>query len=67
MSTRPLTSGNPKIPDVETLICRPAFGTLPAVTHTLHKYQRGNRVIVACTHCGTDWATLDAIARGKTT
>ena len=63
MSTRPLTSGHPKIPDVETLICRPAFGSLPEVTHRLHKFQRGNRVHVACNGCGRTWAELDAIAR----
>ena len=64
MSTRPLTSGNPKIPEVETLTCRPAFGSLPEVTHLLENRTSGHRTITLCVYCGADWATLDTIARG---
>lgn len=62
-TSRPLTAGSPKVPHVEDLVCRPGFGTLPPINHTLTNAMHGNTVVTRCVFCGHDWATLDTIAR----
>ena len=54
------TTGEAKVPDVETLECRPAFGSLPALQHELENDARGR---TRCKHCGRTWADLDEAVR----
>ena len=54
------TTGEAKVPEVETVECRPAFGTLPALHHELENDARGR---TRCKHCGADWAALDGQVR----
>jgi hypothetical protein len=51
------TTGDPKVPEVESLPC-PAGGS-----HRLANSAQRGGLVTACTGCGETWSALDAAAR----